>query len=268
MHRGLKHALKAVTPPILADLVRKPPKDMWAHVGPDLDASFIELVSGPRFHLRPTHEDREVCKQVFFQEDYDLRHTGHTDALMAFYGSAERPIIVDAGANIGAASVWFGDRFQKAAVVAVEPDPGNLRVLRKNVERLPSVIPLQAAIASKPGNLVLTDPGGGAWAFRTSSDPGARGEVVEAMTIEQILACAGAGTPFILKIDIEGAEVDLFSRFAEDFDRFPLIIIEFHDWMLPGEASCRNFLRWQSSVDRDFMFHGENVYSVSHALFP
>ena len=266
MKTGLKQVVKAWAPPILVDKLRKPPKDVWAHVGPDLDESFIELDDAERFYIRPTHEDREVCQQVFFNADYDLRHTGREQQLIAWYEAAERPIIIDAGANIGAASVWFARRFPKATIVGVEPDASNLVLLRKNVERHSRVVPMHAAIASQPGSLVLTDPGGGAWAFRTSSEPGAQGHIVDAVTIEQVMARAGDGTPFILKVDIEGAEADLFSRHAEAFDRFPLIIIEFHDWMLPGEASCRNFLQWQASVDRDFLFHGENVYSVSHAL--
>ena len=268
MKSGLKQVVKAWAPPILVDRLRKPPKDVWAHVGPELPESFIELDASERFYIRPTHEDREVCKQVFFNGDYDLRHTGREQELIAWYEAADRPIIIDAGANIGAASVWFARHFPKSAIVSVEPDASNLVLARKNTARYPRVVPMQAAIASQPGRLVLTDPGGGAWAFRTTNEPGAQGHAVDAVTIEQVLERAGEGVPFILKIDIEGAEADLFARHSEAFDRFPLIIIEFHDWMLPGEASCRNFLRWQTSVDRDFLFHGENVYSVSHALMP
>lgn len=185
---------------------------------------------------------------------------------MACYAAADSPLIVDAGANIGAASTWFASRFPKARVLAVEPDADNLSYVRKNAEAFASIVPVQAAMASFSGELVLTDPGAGAWAYRTSADPRAVGSTVPALTIEEVVEMGGSYEPFILKIDIEGAEADLFSRESDVFDRFPLVIIELHDWMLPDEASCRNFLRWHAGRSRDLTFHGENVYSTSHSL--
>lgn len=263
---GLKQLVKAWAPPVVMDVARRAFKvDPWANVGSPTE-SFVVLPDGGRFFLRPTHADSEVCCQVFFNEDYALRHTQRADALRAFYDASTAPIIVDAGANIGAASVWFASHFPRAKVIAVEPDADNVAWLKKNAARFPAIDPVEAAIASFAGKLVLTDPGSGAWAYRTFNDPTATGRSVPAMTIEEIVARAGDGDPFILKIDIEGAESELFSRHADVFDRFPLIAIELHDWMLPGEANCRAFLQWHGARPRDFMFHGENVFSVAHAI--
>ena len=76
------------------------------------------------------------------------------------------------------------------------------------------------------------------------------------------LVDASKATPFLLKIDIEGAEEELFSQNTDRLAAFPLIIIELHDWMLPGRASSRPFLRWHAEQDRDFVLAGENVFSV------
>ena len=80
-------------------------------------------------------------------------------------------------------------------------------------------------------------------------------------TIAELLE-ATSSVPFLLKIDIEGAEADVFSQNTDCFDRFPLIIIELHDWMLPGQANSQAFLRWHAGLDRDFVLAGENVFSV------
>jgi len=40
--------------------------------------------------------------------------------------------------------------------------------------------------------------------------------------------------PFIAKIDIEGAEFDLFRENLEWVDATPIITIELHDWHTPG----------------------------------
>jgi hypothetical protein len=88
---------------------------------------------------------------------------------------------------------------------------------------------------------------------------------LRAMTLEQVMA-KSQGTLFILKIDIEGAESDLFSRHTEELDRFPLVIIELHDWLLPRESNSCNFLKWYVEKGRDFVHFGENVFSISNTI--
>jgi len=71
-------------------------------------------------------------------------------------------------------------------------------------------------------------------------------------------------TPFIAKIDIEGAEEELFSADTGWVDEFPLLIIELHDGLIPTSASSRNFLRCMAERDRDFVYWGENVFSIAN----
>jgi hypothetical protein len=47
--------------------------------------------------------------------------------------------------------------------------------------------------------------------------------------------------------------------------RFPVIIIELHDGMLPAQCKSRNFLQVMAGRDRDFLLRGENVVSISVA---
>ena len=54
------------------------------------------------------------------------------------------------------------------------------------------------------------------------------------------------------KIDIESFEDDLFARNTEWFDAFPVVVIELHDWLLPGKLTSQNFLKLASQRDRDF----------------
>ena len=66
----------------------------------------------------------------------------------------------------------------------------------------------------------------------------------------------------IAKIDIEGAETELFSQSTVWIDHFPLVIVELHDWMMPGQARSRAFLQAISSRDRDFVQIRENSFSI------
>jgi hypothetical protein len=70
--------------------------------------------------------------------------------------------------------------------------------------------------------------------------------------------------PFIAKVDIEGGEEDLFSGSTEWVSATP--VLELHDWLLTKSASSRNFLQCISQLDRDFVYIGEDVFSISNTI--
>ena len=70
----------------------------------------------------------------------------------------------------------------------------------------------------------------------------------------------------VCKIDIEGGEADFFSNNDAWVDRFPLIVIELHDWLLPGTGSSRNFLRAIAGRNFDVVFRGENLFCFNNDL--
>ncbi len=72
--------------------------------------------------------------------------------------------------------------------------------------------------------------------------------------------------PFLVKIDIEGAEKELFQQNTEWMAKTPVIIVELHDWMLPGQRVALPFLRSLCQLDRDFISMGENVLSIANHL--
>ncbi len=56
----------------------------------------------------------------------------------------------------------------------------------------------------------------------------------------------------------------MFSGGTDWLDQFYVAAIELHDWMLPGQASSRPFLSAVAALDRDFLFRGENVFSIAN----
>ena len=72
--------------------------------------------------------------------------------------------------------------------------------------------------------------------------------------------------PLICKIDIEGGESDLFRANDAWIDQFPLIIIELHDWLLPGTSNSKNFLSAISKRNFDIVYRGENMFCFNNAL--
>lgn len=228
---------------------------------------------GMRIVHRGTPEDLGVLSQIFDDDCYSLDRLAAWTGLEAYKSPAAlggaRPMIIDCGANIGASTVSFAHHYPEARVIAVEPERDNFSLLCENVASFINVRPLRRAIASAPGRLVLSDPGWGAWGYRTGAGVGdgtAIGEVI-ATSVVDLLEQERDAVPFILKVDIEGAEGDLFSMHGEALARFPLVIVELHDWMMPGAGTSDAFLRWHvSQGGRDFVHHGENIFSLSRDL--
>jgi FkbM family methyltransferase len=219
------------------------------------------------FRHRGTRADRGVISQMLEAQDYSLRRLRRGAELQGLYerivAADQVPLVLDAGANIGASVLYFARAFPRAHIAALEPARDNFELLQPNAAGL-DVDARCAAIGAVDGETALVDPGEGEWGYRTAADAaGERVSVISATRLVTEKRAAGR-VPFIAKIDIEGGEAELFSRDTEWADPFPLLIIELHDWLLPRGGSSRNFLRWVAARDRDFVYIGENVFSIAN----
>jgi FkbM family methyltransferase len=143
--------------------------------------------------------------------------------------------VIDLGANIGLASRYFADQFPNCKILAVEPNPSTFAVLELNVERLVADgrgRTLRAAVWS--GEKTLT---GGAVdapdhfsAFTVQENVEASGEgSIAGWPMSKIIAHSGFERVDLLKVDIEGAEVELFKGNVDWLQQVRTIAIEFHD---------------------------------------
>jgi FkbM family methyltransferase len=209
--------------------------------------------------FRPRSTDVPVLRQVFLDRQYDIPGAVSKRVIGRYHEILEAgkiPTIVDAGANIGAASIWFSGMFPKCAVVAIEPEPGNAAVLRKNIKASPAVIFLEAAIGSRAGYVAVPHITG--WAARTErSDHG-----IPIVTMQEAFGRVPNGIPFIAKIDIEGFESDLFSTNVGWLDEVQVLFIEPHDWMMPEKRTSRGFQQAMGERDFDIFLSGDNLVYV------
>jgi FkbM family methyltransferase len=128
---------------------------------------------------------------------------------------------------------------------------------------------VRGAIASKPGFARVIDPGIGHWGYRTKniSDTSQSDGTVPRLTINEIYRQHSARCfPFIVKVDIEGGEADLFSGDTEWVEMTPILIVELHDWLLTRSGNSRAFLKCVSQLDRDFVYIGDEIYSIANDL--
>jgi hypothetical protein len=91
-------------------------------------------------NIRPGTSDRYVLHQIFRELQCDTskynQHLKIQERYEEICEKGQTPIIIDAGANIGAASIRFSSRYPKAKVLSVEPDPENAACCRANTQAL------------------------------------------------------------------------------------------------------------------------------------
>jgi len=154
--------------------------------------------------------------------------------------AVERPsVIIDVGANIGLASIWFTSKFPEARVLAVEPEKSNYELLVRNVAPYPNVTTIHAALWTHRGTLALDDPRHeGAWAFQTRelADSPHPVEEVPCLSVADLISDYDLGWVDLLKVDIEGAEKEVFSSPGEWIGSVGAIAIELHDRFKTGCA--------------------------------
>jgi len=215
-----------------------------------------------------SHADLGVYYQVFINKDYDLSRFALgrriVDSYQSFMARRQQPLIIDAGANIGASAAWFATSFPKSKIVAIEPAGGNCELLKRNCAGFDCEL-FEGGISSEDGTMYLNDPGCGDWAFRVVEEGQIEVPVFSASKLvdDQIRKSI---VPFIFKIDIEGGEDHLFRSNTDWIDKFPLLIVELHDYMLPGQARSKGFLTCLSKFDFDVVPHGENVFCFNNRL--
>ena len=177
---------------------------------------------------------------------------------------------VNVGANIGFYCCQALHR--NRPVLAVEPLPGNLRYLYRNVfangwERRIEVFPV--ALAAQPGVVRMFGEDTGAsliagWA----GNPAHTSTVVPATTLDHVLANRFLEQQILILADVEGAEFDMLAGAAETLGRAraPLWIVEIatSEHMPTGI----NFNPRFAETFRVFWQHGYHAFTADRQLSP
>jgi FkbM family methyltransferase len=200
-------------------------------------------------HLRLRTSDVSLYSDVLLGQEYLVDLPGfHPET------------IVDVGANNGMSAVFFANTYPEARIIAVEPEHSNYAMLLKNTSEYSNVTAVNAALWNEDGYVNLGLPEGAKkkadyhrWAFQVA----ARGSRVRAVRMETLLAESGIEKVDLLKIDIEGAEKEVFQN-CPWIDRVSVIMVEIHERMRVG---CENAV---ASATRDFrrFEHGETTVFV------
>ena len=179
-----------------------------------------------RIVVRRSTSDLPVFRQVFLQCQYEPL----VRAVLAHFPRESVRTIVDAGANIGLASVYLAKHFPGAQIFALEAEAHNAVLCRCNFERngIPSAAAQHRALWSSERRLQVGKGfrDGRSWAFQVKADNMPKREViedVEAVTVAGLIRDRRLEQIDVLKIDIEGAELEVFAEHARPEEWLPMV---------------------------------------------
>ncbi len=174
--------------------------------------------------LRGKTSDRLTFQKIFVDGEYrfDLGFTPR--------------VILDGGANVGYASLFFARQFPEATVIAVEPEAENFRLLRHNTAGYPNIRPVQKALWPRRTHLTIENVAGQPDAFRVKESVTGGAGTIPTCTIDELMREAGADRIDLLKLDVEGAEKELFEDPGREswLSKTRTLVLEPHDWFKPG----------------------------------
>ena len=198
-------------------------------------ARLVEVEAyGFRFLIDPS--DRQVSLSLLLYGSYEPEET-------TLFQQNVLPgmVVVDAGANIGVYTLLAARATGAAGrVIAFEPDPHTFEILSENVSRndLSNVVLVNGALASEPGTMSLYRvPGHPALASLSSSNARSSSErvEVEVTTLDSALADLGIERVDVMKLDTQGAEIDILRGARETIERArPTMFVEYWPTGLSG----------------------------------
>lgn len=205
--------------------------------------------------LSPLTRQRRIYCAGFVIEGFDLatlRFLYEETFLRQEYNVQlpKAPYCIDAGANIGIATLFIKWLYPDAHILAIEPDPATVALLRKNIERnkLKDVTIFHGAVSDSAGHLSLFihPTKQGSLKMSTYARKGMTVEVqVPAERLSTLLLKAGWTHVDLAKIDIEGAEWQVLHDLTTSgwLTKVQQYVIEYHHLMGTHESKFGEFLK-------------------------
>jgi FkbM family methyltransferase len=215
------------------------------------------ILPGPsKMGFRVSTFDRQTLRYLF-REIFARQH-------YYFRTENDSPIVLDCGANVGLASLYFKWLYPKAHVLAFEPDPTTFQLLKQNIMR--NHLDVEAH------NCALWDGNEEVDFVVDSNNPGALLMSTDncRMKGRTIRVPARRLSDFILdsvdflKLDVEGAEHRVLSELvqANKIRRIRQMIVEYHHRIGRRKSDLGRFLAMLENAGFEYQIHAA-IYPVT-----
>ena len=169
-------------------------------------------INGHMFHFKKTEEMVHAYREIFITDIYRFRSDN------------PRPLIIDCGAHIGMSLVFFKQLFPNSRILAFEPDPESFSLLQENTRAF-------SDITLEPKAVWIHNKG---VSFEQRGDMSSRivdgaTENIPVKTISSARLRDYLTEPVdMLKMDIEGVEIDVLLDCKDRLHLVKNMFVEFH----------------------------------------
>ena len=201
------------------------------------------------------------------------------DNIYTFKTTKKEPLIIDAGSNIGIATIFFKSLYPQAKILCFEPDPNSFVLLKRNIFNncLREVTIVNAALAAKTGvidfygeitqntpyscgNSIIQE-----WGEQRSLD-----DAIYLMKNKIKVSAVQLSTYIteeidFLKLDIEGAERQVLEELGDKITLIKEIAVEIH---CTNDKKFINHLDSIISLFKKYSFHTEITQKNISDIFP
>jgi FkbM family methyltransferase len=222
------------------------------------EISFALRVKSRVYPFRMRRSDIFVLEEILLEGQYELRSP-----------LPPKPIIVDAGANIGVTALWLLASYPDATLFAFEPEPENFRLLRANTNALDRVRIEHLALGASKSIATLHVASHGALHSIKAADAGETGTVpVECVRLADYMDDQRIDRIDLLKMDVEGSELDLLLGLGDRLDAVQVIVGEFHETLVDesrfyGLLEAHGFRRLRKEYYGRGRVDGVHVFEVA-----
>jgi FkbM family methyltransferase len=222
----------------------------WTNKGWRARLLHVRRAAGGRFatvavrhaRLKVDLRDRgQLGQALYLTRTYEPEETAALTRLVSA-GS----VVLDIGANIGYYTTLFAQRC--AHVYAIEPAPGNVRLLKHNTRQHRNVTVIPTAISDREGTatLSLSDVNNGD--HQLLNDPSRDHISVPVTTVDALMRRHNIARIDLIKIDIQGAEVAAFRGMQRTLAQNPNAVIVAEYWGHGLKAAGFTLCDWLTAL--------------------
>lgn len=184
-------------------------------------------------------------KEIFVEEYY------------RFETSSKAPVIYDCGANVGTSCAFFKHIYTQSRIVAFEPNPKIAEYLKTNIKNnsLKNIEVINKAVWTNDNGIDLGIDNADASSIHLLKNR----KKVESVRLKDYLV--KEETVDMLKIDIEGAEIEVLTDCRESLSNVKNIFVEFHSYMIEPQRLSVVIDVLESAGFRYFVMQPENRVS-------
>ncbi len=200
-------------------------------------------------YARSCTSDLLLIRNIFLYKEYPI------------FQNYQPGVIIDAGANIGLATVYFMNYYPNSVIYAIEPDKSNCEVFEKNVQPYSNITLLNGALLDEknlPVRIINQNDNKYSFIICKECDGNtSNNNSIISFSINQLIQKYGISKIDLLKLDIEGSEKDVFTNNLEWLKVTDNILMELHEHIREG---CSSALI-KAIADQNFKisFKGENL---------